>query len=435
MSTDRGSESRIDSKNRVAVVLKGYPRLSETFIAQELLSLEIRGAEVTIVSLRHPTDGKTHPIHGRISAPVLYLPEYLYQEPLRVLRGWWRARKEPGYRAARGVWLGDLKRDPTPNRIRRWGQALVLAAELDPEIPSLYAHFLHTPGSVTRYAANITGRPWSVSAHAKDIWLTPEWEKREKLADCAWAVTCTEYGRAHLDALVPGKTALSYHGLDLAALPRPAVGRPERRGANRDDAVRLVSVGRAVPKKGFDILLRALAALPATVHWRWTHIGGGSDLGQLGEQARTLGIADRIAWMGACAQAEVFEAYRDADLFILPSKIARDGDRDGLPNVLMEAASQGLCCLASDVAGVSELLAHDATGWLVPADDPAALTDAIVTLAADPERRLALGLAGLERVHRSFDHAAGLAVIWRNLGFPAPDPEEALGHGALDAAQ
>ena len=210
-----------ESKPRIAVVLKGYPRLSETFIAQEILSLETSGADITIVSLRHPTDGKTHPVHARIKAPVRYLPEYLYQEIPRVMRGWWQARKKTGYRDARRAWLADLWRDPTPNRIRRWGQALVLAAELDPAISILYAHFLHTPGSVARYAAAITHRPWAVSAHAKDIWLTPEWEKREKLADCAWAVTCTAYGHAHLESLGPGKTTLSYHGLDLAALPSP----------------------------------------------------------------------------------------------------------------------------------------------------------------------------------------------------------------------
>ena len=435
MSTGQGSDAREIPGNRIAVVLKGYPRLSETFIAQELLSLEKRGADITIVSLRHPTDGKTHPVHALISAPVLYLPEYLYQEPLRVLRGWWRARNQFGYRDARRVWLADLKRDPTPNRIRRWGQALVLAAELDPAIVSLYAHFLHTPGSVTRYAATVTGRPWSVSAHAKDIWLTPEWEKREKLSDCAWAVTCTEYGRAHLDSLVPGKTSLSYHGLDLSTLPSPPDHRPARRGADPEDEIRLVSVGRAVPKKGFDILLGALADLPPALHWHWTHIGGGSDFRQLRERAEVLGIGARIAWMGARAQAEVFDAYRDADLFILPSKIAGDGDRDGLPNVLMEAASQGLCCLASDVAGVSELLAHEETGWLVPADDSNALAAAIIHLAGDPERRLALGLAGLRRVTKSFDHAAGLAVISRHLGLWPRTPEAEADAADLDAAQ
>jgi glycosyltransferase involved in cell wall biosynthesis len=435
MVTGQDPSPRAATGKRIAVVLKGYPRLSETFIAQEILSLETRGAEITIVSLRHPTDGKTHPVHAKIAAPVLYLPEYLYQEPLRVLRGWWKARKHAGYGDARRVWLADLKRDPTPNRIRRWGQALVLAAELDPVTSSLYAHFLHTPGSVTRYAANIGGRPWSVSAHAKDIWLTPEWEKREKLSDCAWAVTCTEYGRAHLDALVPGRTTLSYHGLDLTALPKPPDRRIARRGETDRDQMRLVSVGRAVAKKGFDTLLQALAALPETLLWHWTHIGGGSDLNQLRDQANSLGIGGRITWMGARAQSEVFEAYRDADLFILPSKIAGDGDRDGLPNVLMEAASQGLCCLASDVAAVSELLQHRETGWLVPSDDPGALAEAILELANDPERRIALGLAGKERVSGSFGHAAGLTVICRLLGLPATDPREPSDGTIMDAAQ
>ena len=418
------------AKPRIAVVLKGYPRLSETFIAQEILSLETSGADITIVSLRHPTDGKTHPVHAKIVAPVVYLPEYLYQEPLRVLRGWWHARTQPGYQAARRAWLADLKRDPTPNRIRRWGQALVLAAELDPAISMLYAHFLHTPGSVARYAAGISHRPWSVSAHAKDIWLTPEWEKREKLADCAWAVTCTAYGHAHLDSLAPGKTTLSYHGLDLAALPSSPETRPPRRGENQDDRIELVSVGRAVPKKGFDGLLRALASLPPDLYWRWTHIGGGGELGKLKQQAETLKISERITWKGAQAQAEVFDAYHEADLFVLPSRIAEDGDRDGLPNVLMEAASQGLCCLASDVAGVSELLTHGETGWLTPIDDVDALAAAITTLARDPVQRLKLGAAGLDRVTHCFDHAAGLSIIRERLGISAGPLDE-----TMDAAQ
>src|SRR5216684_6715505 len=119
---------------RVAFVLKGYPRLSETFIAQEIHALEARGLDVQIVSLRHPTDRTRHPVHGQIRAPVLYLPEYLKDEPRRVLAAWRRARSLPGYAAARRAWLTDLIRDPTPNRIRRFGQAMVLAAELTPEL-------------------------------------------------------------------------------------------------------------------------------------------------------------------------------------------------------------------------------------------------------------------------------------------------------------
>src|SRR5262249_38778070 len=150
----------------------------------------------------------------------LYLPEYLLLEPMRVLRSWFAVRRLALYSKARKIWLKDLLRDPTPNRIRRFGQALVLAAELPAGIERLHAHFLHTPASVTRYAAPLLGMPWSASAHAKDIWTTPEWEKREKLADCDWLVTCTGVNRDHLAALsAPGKVELVHHGIDFSRFP------------------------------------------------------------------------------------------------------------------------------------------------------------------------------------------------------------------------
>jgi hypothetical protein len=145
---------------RVAFVLKGYPRLSETFIAQEIAALERRGLDILIVSLRHPTDARRHAVHDEIRASVLYLPEYLLLEPWRVLRAWIGQRKNPSYKSARNLWLRDLARDPTPNRMRRFGQALVLAAELPGDVRRLHAHFLHTPASVTRYAAR-SSRPAS----------------------------------------------------------------------------------------------------------------------------------------------------------------------------------------------------------------------------------------------------------------------------------
>jgi len=145
---------------RVAFVLKGYPRLSETFIAQEIAALERRGLEILIVSLRHPTDARRHPVHDEIRAALLYLPEYLYQEPLRVFRSWIHLRRSKNYREARNAWLRDLARDPTPNRMRRFGQALVLAAELPGDVRHLHAHFLHTPASVARYAALLVLGPF-----------------------------------------------------------------------------------------------------------------------------------------------------------------------------------------------------------------------------------------------------------------------------------
>lgn len=408
---------------RVAFVLKGYPRLSETFIAQEIAALERRGLSILIASLRHPTDKQVHPIHAQIRATLLYLPEYLYQEPARVLRGWWRARRLPGYAAARAAWLRDLWRDRTANRVRRFGQALVLAAELPQDVVRLHAHFLHTPASVVRYAAAMRTLPWSGSAHAKDIWTSPEWELREKLADCDWLVTCTATNRDYLARLAPaGRVELVYHGLDLDRFAADSQSPSRRDGRSADQPVLLLSVGRLVEKKGTDILLEALSRLPDDVSWRLVHVGGGPLGKSLEHKAASLGLADRIRWCGAMAQAEVLALYRSADLFVLASRIAQDGDRDGLPNVLMEAQSQGVACVASDVSAIHELIIDGQTGLLVAPEQPEALAQALQQLIQDPVRRNRLGQAGRARVAAQFGLSSNIAQLARKFGLPTATP-------------
>ncbi len=410
----------------VAFVLKGYPRLSETFIAQEIRALEQRGLDIRLVSLRHPTDPHRHPVHDEIVAPVRYLPEYLYQEPLRVLAGWRAARRLPGYRAALALWRRDLARDRTPNRIRRFGQALVLARELEADVAHLHAHFLHTPASVTRYAAIMRGLTWSCSAHAKDIWTTPEWEKREKLADLAWLTTCSQAACDHLAALAPDaeRVMLAYHGLDLTRFPPRPRAASGRDGSDPGDPVRLLSVGRAVSKKGYDDLIAALAALPRERHWRFTHIGGGALLKKLKAQAAAAGIADRIDWLGARPQADVLARLREADLFVLASRIAGDGDRDGLPNVLMEAQSQGVACLATAVSAIPELIIDGETGRLVPPGERVALAAALEDLIAAPALRARLGDAGQRRIVEAFglDRWIDRLAARFDLDVPAVEP-------------
>ncbi len=412
------------SPRRIAVILKGYPRLSETFIAQELLALERAGLSLVLYSLRAPTDPTHHPVHDEIKAPVTYLPEYLHREPLRVLAAWRRQRRRPGYARAKAAFLKDLSRDRTRNRIRRFGQALVLADELAEGVEQLYAHFLHTPASASRYAALITGLPWSCSAHAKDIWTTPDWDKREKLAEMAWLVTCTESGASHLSALAgePERVSLVRHGIDLARFPLPEEQHSGRDGSDPARPVRILSVGRAVAKKGYDDLLAALAALPKGLHWQLTHIGGGKDLEDLRALAGKCGLQARIAWLGPQPQSEVLGAYRTADLFVLASKVAADGDRDGLPNVLMEAQSQGLACLATGLPGIEELILAEESGCLVPPADPAALSAALADLIAAPARRQSLGLAGQERVRSDFDAGHCIQDLLRRFRLPAEAP-------------
>ena len=418
----------------IAIVVKGYPRLSETFVAQELLALEARGLPLAIWSLRRPTDAARHPMHGAIRAPVTYLPEYLYRAPLRTLRGLAWAIRRPGAGRLLARFARDLRRDPSASRMRRLGQAAVLARELPEAITHLHAHFLHAPASVARYAALLTGRSWSVSAHAKDIWTTPDWDLAEKLAEAAWGVTCTRDGLARLSALgPPGRVALAYHGLDLARFPAPPAARSRRDGTDAADPVRLLSVGRLVAKKGHDDLVDALATLPAALHWRLAVIGSGEARGALDARIRAAGLADRVAFHGAQAQDAVVAAMRAADLFVLPAKPAPSGDRDGLPNVLMEAASQGLAIVATDFAGTPEFVEHGRHAVLVPPADPAALAVAILGLARDPDRRHRLGLAAHERLERDFSAEAGIALIAARLSAsaglaPPPDVSPAPAH-------
>jgi len=399
----------------IALVLKGYPRLSETFIAQEIRGLEERGLNFEIVSLRHPYDPSIHPIHREIEATVRYLPEYLYQEPLRLLRAWWRVRRWPSYRALVSLWLKDLRRDWTSNRGRRFGQALVFAAEMPDTIQLLYVHYLHTPASVTRYAALLKGLPFCISAHAKDIWTSPDWELQEKLEDCRWLTTCTKANRDHLSALSPeAEVFLTYHGLDATRFPK-SKRRDAPDGSAPEKPVRLVSVARLVPKKGVDTLLQALHLLPADLHWRYVHIGKGTETDRLRAKAEELGLADRIDWQGAQSQEQVITAYRAADLFVMASRIAEDGDRDGLPNVLMEAGSQELAAVTTAVSAVPELIEDGQNGLLVQPDDPEALARAIETLARDPARRSTMGQTARQIVLERFSMTPGLDQLAQRL--------------------
>ena len=475
---------------RIAVVVKGYPRLSETFIAQEILALEARGLPLSIWSLRRPTDRARHPMHEAIRAPVAYLPEYLRDAPLRVLKGLGAALLRPRLPGLLALFARDFLRDPTASRLRRLGQALVLARELPAAVTHIHVHFLHTPASVARYAARLTGRAWSFSAHAKDIWTTPDWELREKLADAAWGVTCTRDGFGRLEGLskpcraspsprlrgegrddlvvgatsgsegegaapegalpskpphprLPARSAddevgralsphagrgdaqarllLAYHGLDLARFPAPPPFRPDRDGRDAADPLRLVCVGRLVAKKGHDDLLDALARL-GPLHWRLALIGGGELRAALEGRAAALGLGERVTFHGALAQPAVIAAMREADLFVLPTKAAPGGDRDGLPNVLMEAASQDLPILATAFAGTPEFITSGTHGLLVPPGDPAALAEALQALAQEPGLRRRLATAARARLVRDFAMEAGIATIAARLAASAGVP-------------
>ncbi|WP_430240875.1 glycosyltransferase [Neorhizobium sp. DAR64861/K0K2] len=398
----------------IVVLLKGYPRLSETFIAQELLGLERAGFALKLVAMRRPTDKKRHPVHDEIKAPVSYLPEYLHEEPVRVARALMKVVTLPGFGSALKAFFRDLPRDFSRNRFRRFGQAAVLVAEWPDNAGWLHVHFIHTPAAVARYASRMSGIPFTVSAHAKDIWTSEPWDLSDKLDEADWTVTCTKAGHERLQSLSSRDNVhLSYHGLDLDRFPHFAGTRPARDGRDPDDPVRIVSVGRAVKKKGYDTLLRGLALLPKELAWRFTHIGGGDELAPLKALAEDLSIASRITWKGALDQREVLEHYRDSDLFSLACRITADGDRDGLPNVMVEAASQNLAVVATNISGITELFVDGENGLLVAPEDPVALAAALEKAIREPALRQRLGQAAEVKVRHDFDHHTSIADLKR----------------------
>tara|TARA_R110000787_G_scaffold216782_2_gene325779 strand:- start:198 stop:752 length:555 start_codon:yes stop_codon:yes gene_type:complete len=176
----------------------------------------------------------------------------------------------------------------------------------------------------------------------------------------------------------------------------------------------MMSVGRLVEKKGFDNLIDALALLPKTLDWHWTHIGGGTLDAEMRARADAAGVSAHITWRGACDQPEVIAAMRDHDLFVLPSRVAEDGDRDGLPNVLMEAASQKLPILSTPVSAIPEFIDTGVHGMLSD-DAPASLATAMMQFADDPVLGPAMADKAYARLTSNFTMAPGISHLHRRL--------------------
>jgi len=405
----------------VAFIVLGYPRSSETFIAEDIFGLEQRGLDIRIFTLYGQRDQKIQVIHRKIRAPVSMLPERLRDQPTRVLRALIRRITTRSFFETLWIWLTDFAGDPNLDHFRRFGQALVLANELPNEVGHLHAHFLHTPATVTRLAAHLTRLPWSCSAHATDIWTQSSRQISAKLNELEWLVTCTAAGAQHLKEIAadPTKISLAYHGIDLHRFAKPPERQQSRDGRDPQQPVRILSVGRAVEKKGFDVLLTALASLPVDIRWTWTHIGAGKLLPSLRQKANELEINSNVKWLGERNQEEVMAQYRSSDLFVLPCRIARNGDRDGLPNVLLEAQSQCLACLSTTISAIPELIEDGVTGILVAPGNWKDLANAMAGLIRDPALRQRLGEAGRQRVTERFGIQSGLAELAWRFSLPA----------------
>jgi glycosyltransferase involved in cell wall biosynthesis len=394
----------------LAIVVKGFPRLSETFIARELEALEARGFAFSLFALRRPGPDAAL-VENRVKAQPRYLPEYLHHAPWRVAKAFARARRLPGFRTAWRAFREDLASEFARGRMRRFGQACVLATEMPATIRHIHAHFAHSPTSVARYAAQMRRVTFSISAHAKDIWTTSKWDLQQKLSEAAFVTVCSKSGHKKLASFGDGeKLRLIHHGLApglLAANPPPQ----SRDGTQRDQPVRIVCVARAVEKKGLRTLLDALVRLPRDLAFRFDHYGGGEQLGALKERTRTLALEDRVTWHGAQSHADVIAALDRSDMFVLPAVVSVDGDRDGIPNALLEAQARGLAVVSTRAGGIEEVVGDGVNGRLVAPRDAQALAAVLGGFIRDTALRERLGAAALAQARRDCDGEAGYDEI------------------------
>lgn len=390
---------------KVGFILKGYPRLSETFIAQEMRLLESRGLELEIYSLRGPREKERHPVHNEIRAEVTYLPEYLSLADLAPNLRAFRAFPAGYARAFAHAFVKSLRRR-TKSPLKRLFQAgwLIDRKGLGRKggVGHLHSHFLHTPTELALAASRITGLTYSISAHAKDIYTSSAEEVRERVENAQFLMTCTKFNFEKIREIVgpahAGKVNEVYHGVNLEAfrpLAEPKADLPARR---------LLTVARLVEKKGYDDVFRALKLLKAEgLALPYEIFGAGELKSSLQSLAAELGIAEQVVFHGAVTQPRVLEAYRAGGVFVLASFETANGDRDGIPNSMAEAMSMELPVVATNVSGIPELVENEITGLLVNPRDPAALAGAIRRMMEEPGLGHRLGRAAREKVARVFD--------------------------------
>ena len=424
---------------KVLYVLKRYPRLSETFVVREILGIEERGVPVLVDALMAPEEEPRHPEVDRVKAAVRYLPRRPRRAPvagalarlvvrrplpvaLEVVRTTRRARDlgrrgDPG--TARKAW-------------RQLGQAVLVADRVRAEgVTHVHCHFATAACEVGVPAAAMAGVPSSVTVHAKDLYHRDNVDElHRRVAHASAVVTVSRYNLEHLDDVLGRRP--SGHGVAEAspAAPSPrsrstgtpvlahvpngvALGAVNEHGVGNREAP-VLCVSRLVRKKGVDTLLRALAVASPTDPWlRLEVIGSGPLADELVQLAAELGVADRVSWLGPQPADVVERAYARAGVVALPCRIDGDGDRDGLPTVLVEALARGIPVVSTDIVGIPELVRHGETGLLVPPDDPHALARALADLRSDACLARRLGTQGRELVRAAYDPGASAEHLHR----------------------
>ena len=405
----------------LGMILKGYPRISETFISNEILLLERLGFTLHLFSMRQPRETFSHDSIKKIRAPVNYLPETLFTSLPRLLfHNLLLAGKRPAnYVTALRTALRRLLRTRKIATIRHLLQAGYLVHRFLPDsgVVHLHAHFAHSPTSVALFASQLSGLNFSFTAHAKDIYTSDPRQLREKIAQARFVVTCTEYNKRFLENISAGeRTPIHrlYHGIDVDFFTHDIPGKDVQVPT---PPYRILTIARMTPKKGLPTVYRALKILSDEgISFRHTLIGDGEERERIGSLIKELGLVPFTLLPGTLSHEAVLDHYLSADVFVLGCEIAPDGDRDGIPNVLLESMAVGVPVVATNISAIPELVVEGETGLLVPPAQPEKMARALIRLLTDMTLRERVIDAARKRVVQAFDNQTligGLATVYR----------------------
>lgn len=386
---------------QLSYIIGTYPVLTETFIDREIRHLLDLGVDLEIVSIRRPRTDLS-PAQRELSRRVRYLLPVSW--PGLVLSQITAAVGRPRTYFGTLSWLLSRRHDGAPRR--RTAFHFVTGVYVAHVLRRrrgihLHAHFVDRAATVALVAARFLDTRYSVTAHAREIYVDA-FLLRERIGEAVFAATCTEYNRRYLADLVGPTVARRvlrlYHGLDLQTY----LEGPER--APSAERPLVLAVAQLAERKGLRYLIEACRILADRGRSVECEIVGDGPLrDELGRQVRELGLQDRVRLTGPLPYPEVVARYPRAAAFVLPCIVTAEGDRDGIPNVILEAMAAAVPVVSTPVSGIPEVLRDDDTGLVVPEGDATAIADAVERLLDDPALGMRLGAAARSFVSSEFD--------------------------------
>ncbi len=394
---------------KVGYVVKMFPRLSETFILNEILELENKGVEVVIFSLKKPNEGRFHPQLAKLKAQVLYLDDLDVKKWANILASEW-----PILSSNSGeIWkmVNEAFNQSDTRRIDWiWESAWLAAQAQKLGLSHLHAHFASIPSTYAYFAHRISGIPFSFTAHAKDIFVydTVEHFLSEKSAAAHFVVTVTNFNLRYLREKLPHEGSKNvrviYNGINVEYFGYNL-------GIEREPNL-ILTVGRLVAKKGFNILLDACKLLKDRgVSFRCQIVGEGDEQENLQKQRDNLDLSNEVIFSGPKNLEEVRELMQSASIFCLPCVIAADNNVDALPTVLLETLASGLPAISTVVSGIPEIIDNEVNGILVDPENAESLSRAMERLLKSKELQNKFSHEGRKKALERFDLHKNVATL------------------------